>query len=310
MTPEDLEKLSAQIEAAHSLAEAGEQQVAVHQFAAARAFASAKVDQTKLDTEVARQVKSFRAEAESYRKDIAALATRTDAPPVVIISDSLGLPRPDAKGTPRKGAEEIYANLLAGMLDGRRVDPICQRFFTTTHAIVQLEREPDLGRGADVVLHLGLNDAPRRMFLERQRIAVTLIPEPVQKRIVTFAQKYRVHILRHLPPLYYTPPETFAANLDFIARTLKARNARRIIFTTIIVPPLKFWNATPNLEVFFSKFNHIIMSTAMQNGILLLDIDRHVWARLPETPLNADGMHLSARGPPLSGVLPLGFQNG
>jgi lysophospholipase L1-like esterase len=294
--PEDLEQLTLQIETAHRLAETGAPESAVNQFAAARSFACMKVDQTKLNIEVARQVKAYRAEADYYRKEIAALSTRKDASPVIIIGDSLGLPRPTAKDTPRKGAEIIYANLLTAALDGRRVEAICQRFFTTTDAIVLLQREPELGRDADVVLHLGLNDAARRMFLERQRIAVTQLPEDVQKRMVTFAQKYRAQILRFLPPLHYTPPEKFAANLDFIARTLKARKARRIVFSTIIVPPLKFWNATPNLEAFFAKYNHIIMMTALQNAILLLDFDRHIWARLSENPLDSDGMHLSAVG--------------
>ena len=296
MTPEDLDYLNIQIETAHALVAKGAPEAAVHLFAASRAFAVVKVDQPKLNIEVSRQVKVYRAEADLYRQDIAAMATLADAPSVVIIGDSLGLPRPTAKDTPRKGAEIIYANLLATALGGRKVESICQRFFTTTDAIMLLEREPDLGRGADVIIHLGLNDSARRMFMERQRIAVSQLPEPVQGRIVTFAQKHRALILKHLPPMHYTTPEKFSANLDFIARTLKARKARQIHFTTIIVPPLKFWAGTPQMEAYFAKYNLAIMTTAMQNNVNYIDIDRQIWADLDRSPLDVDGMHLSAQG--------------
>lgn len=265
-------------------------------FAAARAFACNHVDQDKLDAAIARQYEKNRIEAEQYRNDVAAIATRNDEPPVAIISDSLGLPRTTAMDTPRKGAEHIYANLLSEALNGRRVDAICQRFFTTSDAVSLLEREPELGCDMDVVIHLGLNDTARRMFLERQRVSLSFIPKHVRERIVGFAQKWRLLILRHLPPLYYTPPEVFSGNLEFIARTLKARNARRIIFTTIIIPPLKFWRGTPDMEAYFTKYNMMIMSSAIQNGVTCLDLDRHIWASLHQNPLDSDGMHLGPQG--------------
>ena len=302
MNADHLETLRQQIETAHSLAEAKSLDVAAHLFAAARVLAATRVDQKKLNAEVQRQYNAYRKEREFYRKDVlsqvqpVAAGAAPGGPGIVVVSDSLGLPRPTAKDSPRQGAEHIYSNLLAQKFPDRAVTAICQRFFTTSDVIRVLEEEPELGWDSDFVLHLGLNDTARRMFLERQRIALSFVPEPVQSRIVSFGQRYRAGILKYLPALHYTPPEEYAANLDRIVTTLKARKARRIVFVTTILPPLKFWKGTPNVELYFAKYNVTLMSVALRQQISCLDFDRHVWASLNRNPLDPDGMHLSEFG--------------
>lgn len=295
MQENTLETLRMQIEMAHELASSGRAEAGVHLFAAARDYASREVDQAKLNAEIARQTGLHHKEREQYRKDVAdSAASAADPRPMVVISDSLGLPRPTAMESARKGAEHIYANLLG--VSGRRVDPICQRFFTTGDAVALLQDNPDLGRDSDVVIHLGLNDVARRMFLERQRISLLFVPGEIREKIVGFAQKYRRDILKFLPALYYTPPEAFTANLELICVQLKQRQAHRIALTTIILPPPRFWSATPSMALFFGRYNQEIMSAAYRHGVLVFDFDRHVWANLHLAPLETDGMHLSTFG--------------
>lgn len=295
MQADTIETLRNQIDMAHRLASSGRAETGVHLFAAARDYASQEVDQTKLKAEIVRQIGLHHKEREQYRKDIARLWTGADnSRPLVLISDSLGLPRPMAMDSPRKGAEHIYANLLGSK--GRKVDPICQRFFTSGDAVALLRDNPNLGRDSDVVIHLGLNDAARRMFLERQRIALLLVPEEVREKIVGFAQKYRRQILRFLPPLHYTSPAAFTANLELICAMLKQRHAHRIALTTIILPPPQLWPGSPRMALFFGQYNQEILAAAYRHDILLFDFDRHVWANLHLKPLETDGMHLSAFG--------------
>ena len=134
------------------------------------------------------------------------------------------------------------------------------------------------------------------MFLERQRVALDFVPEPVRGRIVVFGQRYRKEILRYLPSLYYTPPDLFVSNLDQVISLAKKRGARRICLVTVILPPLKFWHGTPHMERYFAEFNLRVMTTALKHDIPYLDFDRHIWANLHHNPLNADGMHLSPLG--------------
>jgi len=297
VTKATLDRLTALIEEAHALGKEGHHAAAVPLFMAARELVLLAVDPAALDKEVQRQTGLHRQEREAYRQDILSRAQpRAGNRPLVILSDSLGLPRPDAKATPRKGAEHIYSDLLAGAGGGLRVDALCQRFFTTSDALALLHAEPDLGRDSDVVVHLGLNDCARRMFLERQRIALQLLPPALSERMVDFSRKYRAQVLRYAPPLYYTPPALFASNLDQIITLLKARGAGRIVLTTIILVPLKFWPYTPDVGLFMTEFNLLLMQVAHRHDVRVFDLDRQVWSEFHLGPLDRDGMHLSPHG--------------
>ena len=50
---------------------------------------------------------------------------------LVVLADSLGLPRPDDKVGPTSGAERTYPMLLLDRLPGHGVNSFCQRYFTT-----------------------------------------------------------------------------------------------------------------------------------------------------------------------------------
>lgn len=296
MRPDILESLKLSIESTYALVAEGQGEAATHAFAEIREQVCREVDQARLDAEVARQIGHHYKERERYRSDIARHSAGAANPrPLLIVADSLGLPRPTAMDSPRKGAEHIYAGLL-GTKTGRRVDAICQRFFTTGDAVDLFRDNPDLGRDSDVVLHLGLNDSARRMFLERQRIALQVAPVELRTPIVEFARKYRLDILRHLPPLYYTPPEQFAANLDQICSLLKQRGAHSIVLTTIILPPHQFWPSSPDMALYFGLFNQEIMAATRRNDVLLFNFDRYIWSNLHNASTDPDGMHLSAFG--------------
>lgn len=298
MKAEDLERLTACIETAHALAAQGDREAAVHQFATARILSGSKADQAQLDQEILRQYNICKKERDYYRQDVRAHSTGDPKAGngIVILSDSLALPRPYAMETPRRGAEELYPNLLGQIFPDRAVTSIGQRLFTTSDAVQMLEEEPDLGKDASIILHLGLNDAARRMYLERQRISLALLPEPLRMRIVRFGQIYRNDILQHLPALFYTSYDQFVTNLDRVISIARQRRARRIVLLTIIVPPLKTWPGTPHAARYFAEYNLRIMTTALKHDVPYIDFDRHIWANLEKEPLNDDGMHLSSFG--------------
>lgn len=278
---------------AEALAAAGRLPPAVQAFALARALAVDLPGQQTVTALVDRNEKLYRRERERHRK---AMAERCpDGPGLVIFADSLGLPRLVPAGQqPPEGA--VYTELIADARPERAVTRICQRYFTTDHLRIELEDDPALAQEADVIIHLGLNDCANRMFLEPERLAMSLLPEELSARIVAFAGRHRRTILTELPARHYVSPEMFSANLDTVLALLARRKARRVVLTTIILPPTKSWPGTPFINMNFANFNYRIMAAARQHGALLFDFDRHIWQAQHSGALLDDGMHLAGEG--------------
>lgn len=294
MTEDTQDLMREQIARATIWAEAGKISLAVQGFALAREMAVALIAPEKLRQTILAERAGFVRERDLFRTMIEERGNESGK--VLILGDSLGLPRPPNKTGPDLGAAKTYPWLLGDRLAGHRVTSLCQRFFTTQDAYDVLRAEPELGAGAKVVLHLGLNDCANRMFQENERLALSLYPEDIRTPIVNFAQKYRREILRLLPSRHYVTRDMFRTNLDAIAELLRQRNAQKIVLATIILPPAKFWPATPGVNANFGAYNQEIMNAALRHNALLLDIDRHVWQAINQNALLADGMHLSDFG--------------
>lgn len=294
MTQDYIEVIRAEIERAFSLAEAGKAHSSLQSFSFVRTMMTELADQKELQAVIARDVAGSKRERESYRKMLRDSSGADD--PILIFGDSLGLPRPEHKSGSTLGGADTYPWLISNAQPGRRMESICQRYLTTDGVLTALQAEPALGTDCDVLIHIGLNDCSKRMFLHGQRLSMNLLPEDLRNRIVGFSQKYRGRIITNLPPSHYVPPETFKANLDQILTLLKARKARKIAVSTIIIPPTRFWHATPHMSFNFTAYNQMIMNAAFQHKALLLDLDRYVWQDLPSGPLLPDGMHLSLVG--------------
>lgn len=294
MTTDHVELIRAEIERAFSFAEAGRAHSSLQSFTLVRTMITELADQKELKAVIARDVAGCKRERESYRTMLLESSGTSDT--MVIFGDSLGLPRPDDKVGPTLGGADTYPWLIADAQPGRKLDSICQRYFTTEGVLTALHAEPTLGADADVLIHVGLNDCSKRMFLHGQRLSMNLLPEDLRNRIVSFSQKYRGRIIANLPASHYVKPEEFRTNLDQIVMLLKARRARKIALSTVIIPPTKFWHATPHMSFNFTSYNHTIMTVAYHHKVLLLDIDRFVWQDIPAGALLADGMHLSSVG--------------
>jgi len=295
MNPQDQERIADQIELAWQLAERGAEDTAALAFAQARTMVVSLAEPAAREHVVGNNVTALGREREQYRERIA--GKRDGARRLLILGDSLGLPRPDDKGGSDKGAERTYPMLLLDRLPQHGVDSICQRFFTTRDIVDLLHADPELGVESDVVLHIGLNDCANRMFLQSERLALDLLPAETKDRIVGFAQKHRRLLLAELPSHHYVTPEVFTANLSAILELLTQRRARRVVVTTIILPPIRVWPATPGIQRNFGRYNQMLMDIAHAHpSAVLFDLDRHVWARQHEGVLLPDGMHLSLAG--------------
>lgn len=294
MNPSPDELVSQQIDVAFDLAARNLPASAAAAFALARSLATTSQPAGAVQKKVSSHLSALVRERQQYRSIIA--RQRKSKSSVVVIADSLGMPRPDDKAGPYNGADRTYPFMLLDELPDRAVQSLCQRYLTTREVLDLLHDEPALGQGSDVVLHVGLNDCANRMFLEPDRLALDLLSPETKQKVVTFAQRHRRTILQHLPEYHYVDPDAFEANLDAILLLLRRRGARRVVVATIILPPVKFWPATPWLQRNFGRYNLRLMDAAYRHGAVLLDIDRHIWDRQHDGVLLDDGMHLSEAG--------------
>ncbi|WP_107498425.1 SGNH/GDSL hydrolase family protein [Thalassobius sp. I31.1] len=283
-------EITEKIDAAHAHAQEGAMEIAVQEFSLTRSSVLHLADAAALADRIASEKAAYARERERFR---AGIAPKTDGTrKVLIMADSLGLPRPDDPD----GTVLTYSKLIDQTYSDLSVDSFCQRFFTTKDVRDALAADPDLGRDSHFILHVGLNDCANRMFLEPERIALGLLTPATRNKIIDFSRKYRRQIILDLPPHHYVPLAQFRENLDVIVHLLRARNVGKIILSSIILPPARSWPGTPGINRNFALYNMEIMHAVHDHGALLLDMDRHIWQAQNRGVLNADGMHLAEGG--------------
>lgn len=292
--PLPADALARKLDEAHELARGGHMDLAVAAFDQARRMTVALCDPAWLARRIAEDRRQMQAEREAFRAHFAT-GPNGGGRPLLIFADSLGLPRPE-RGITAESVRETYSWWLSQGVFDRRVTPICQRFFTTADVLSELLADDRLGREGDTLVHVGLNDCAARMFLPAERLAVGHFDPPLQAALVGFARSYRREILRLLPTRHYVELEAFRANLAAIARILRSRGGGKVIFATIILPPQKFWPASPGINRNFGRYNAAIMEVAEATGAEVFDADRVMWEAFARSPLLGDGMHLSGYG--------------
>ena len=286
--------INATIDDAFKLAEQGQLELAAHSFSYARASVVNLAPINKLEKVVNSGKSSFKKESEKYSNyHIKKNSDATEK--LLIIADSLGLPRPNELHD-IKFADNTYSGRIIHQNPNVSVLSLCQRFFTTTDAVLTLQTDDTLCRDAHVLIHLGLNDCANRMFLERERLALSLFDKSVSEKIVLFAQKQRQAILKYLPSHHYTKIETFRRNLQEIAFMARMHGAKSLTLTSIILPPSKHWPGTTGINQNFMEYNHTIAQVAKECALNFFDYDRHAWENLHMNSLLSDGMHLSNFG--------------
>lgn len=296
MTPQHLEALVEEIDRATSLATDEEMSLAVKSFDLAREMAHVWADQDALVHAIRREEAGLAVEREHYRKINHGHGAGEDRNSLLILGDSLGLPRPERKAGAYHGAENTYGWMLGYEVHGFQPTSMCQRYFTTGDALRILEEEPGLTKSQATIIHLGLNDCANRMFLARERLALSLLKSETREKIVGFARKYRKPILRSLPSRHYVDRTTFRRNLDVLIDTLRRGGCEQIILTTIILPPSWSWPATPGVNENFASYNLEILSASARNQVTLFDLDRLIAEYGVKDMLIDDGMHLSDAG--------------
>jgi len=220
---------------------------------------------------------------------------------IFIVGDSLQLPRPietkeNNNGiqhtTSYKLLQKIHANNLA-----LTVKPWAQRYFTTDSLLRVWDRiiPKDLSN-THLIIHLGLNDYVERIFLEEERLALSLCSPSLTQKIVKFGQQYRRIIIQKQFNHSYVPFEKFKKNIQQIILQSKQNSVKSLSFVNIIASHVESWEKTPRSMWLTSKYNMFLYDMEQQHNINLIDLDRRLWEAGIHEYLLEDKMHLSHQG--------------
>lgn len=294
--------ISFAIDAAHAAAAKDEIDEAVRWFDLCRTLLIRCTPAVPLKHRIDANLKSISDEAERTRNALIEKGSKSADTRVVILGDSLALPRAEEKANFPSSIDATYPGLILSKLQAGppprqpSVWTHCQRYFTTNDAVALLETNPDVLAGAHVLIHLGLNDCAVRMFMDNQRLAIGLLPAAIGDKVLSFSRTYRSALVESFPGFSYVPIDQYRANLYRIASLAQDAGAASLTFTSVIVVPWKFWPGTPGVCRNFTTYNLTMMDTAAHVGALVLDVDRLMWQNHVGRTLVKDGMHLSPIG--------------
>lgn len=291
---DELERI---IDEALAEAAAGHFASATRRFDLCRTLLSSATDPALLKKHVDNQTSKLRQEAEKMKTLVERHSPPINRGGVYVVADSLGLPRPVEAARFAEAVKDTYSMRIAATPGcSMNVLSHCQRYFTTDDAVVHLKAARENLSGRHVLIHLGLNDSVTRMFMEDQRIALSLFPTTVSEKVLTFAKKYRVSILAAYPHHQYVPLDRFVANIHSISNICALNGAKSLSVSTIILSPRRFWAKTPEMPQRYGRYNLAVMETTKAIGAKILDVDRLLWEAGIREHLDDDGMHLSPLG--------------
>lgn len=219
---------------------------------------------------------------------------------LVVLAGSLAMPRPKE---PFGHIDGVPTSYPVGIQDRFRsteapvaVEAMCQRYATTDSfrrysELVELE-------GADLLVHVGHNDFAVRMFLERQRIALKLLPTDLVQRITRFcnADNFRRHIVEAYDGYCYVPLVRWKRNIEEIVATARVKGARSVTFTNIVQVPSGVEEHTPSYRRNLLTYNLVLYEAAFRKEVRLIDTDRLIWENGFAQLMLPDQMHLSPAG--------------
>ncbi len=156
---------------------------------------------------------------------------------IVILSDSMGMPRPWLDEEERTNIDEVYGGLLRERYRGcHDVDLLYVISLDSDNAAIRYHRmvsyrEPDI-----VILHLGINDCAPRVFRRGSR-SVLLKPwfrAATRDAGMRFINRYRRGITRLRRRVYTTLPR-FERNMRSIVEGVREHNADAVVLGIAIM---------------------------------------------------------------------------
>ncbi|MGB6241444.1 MAG: SGNH/GDSL hydrolase family protein [Castellaniella sp.] len=207
---------------------------------------------------------------------------------LVVLSDSLGRPRPEIEGADKTELWQVYGSILQTLLGNDWiVDLIYIDSLDSDDAIHWNQRMVAYRRPDLVIYHLGINDCAPRLFSKESR-SVLLRPwfKFVTRDIgVRMLSRYR-NIVTRIRKITYVPLSRFAFNFRVMCREILYYSPSCEFIAVLIAMPAPYlidrsYGYATNVE----KYNAVLKEIFPNH----VDVDSLL---LGCSPLIADGIHL------------------
>ena len=210
-----------------------------------------------------------------------------NTPKIVILGDSLGMPRPND----HIKYEHTYPYLLKQTLRPFEVIPRHVRANDTVRQTNEQNLLDDIifFEPKIVIIHLGIVDCAPRIFSKKLSKMLTLMPQFLSQTIIKLMSKNRYFITRYFPKTYVTQSE-FKKNLKKIAYTIINCRAKPIlveITQTNEINQTRSFNFEKNIR----DYNQIIKEIATSLNATIISLND-----LQDSILIEDGIHLNKKG--------------
>jgi lysophospholipase L1-like esterase len=219
---------------------------------------------------------------------------------VVILADSLALPRQEGEGN--IPYEATYPYLLDESLHrqlGGRAPHIIERGMRSRTIERVLDEWFELVelRGASVVVvHIGIVDCAPRVFMPRERAFVErLRPARLRVRFLDFVHRHRRRIVQKRRRVY-VPVSKFKAMVEEVVRRACAGRVRSLVFVNIIEPPQEMEERSPGFRRNVEDYNRILSAQTDGQRVHLIDLNHLIHEHGGPEELTVDGIHINHTG--------------
>lgn len=219
---------------------------------------------------------------------------------VVILADSLALPRQEGEGN--IPYEATYPYLLDEGLRrrlGQRAPWIIERGMrsrTIRNVLDEWFELVQLRRAEVVIIHVGIVDCAPRIFMPRERAVVErLRPARLRVRFLDFVHRHRRRIISARQRVY-VPLESFRGMVEEVIRRGREESLRALLFVNIIEPPQGMEERSPGFQRNVAEYNRVLSAQTSDPLVRLIDLDGLIKAHGGAERLTVDGIHVNVEG--------------
>lgn len=237
-----------------------------------------------------------------YTNDFRKFFTKENRENIILICDSLGLPRAEEGMDFHNSYPAQLQATLRARPEAYNLIPYVQAGRTITQArqfLVDLNKA-EFFDARWLVMHVGIVDCAPRVFRIDDLLHVGHVAGAEGKeRLIGIASKYRRYLERPAEQSAYTPLRTFGDEIRKINNFVKHNTGiTNILFINIVEPYECFLKSNgENLIDSVRKYNTEIEKAKDEIGFHLLNINEIIWSQTsPQDFLSNDGYHLSSKG--------------
>jgi lysophospholipase L1-like esterase len=221
---------------------------------------------------------------------------------IVILADSLSLPRPENLGnTPY---EETYPYLMdISLREQMGINaPIIiekgKRSRTMPDVAADWNEYVSWRKPEIVVIQVGITDCSPRVFTTRQRAYVERIPARfIREILLKFVRKFRRQLIAASAPKVYTTLQQYRDTVTKLVEWAERDCVLALVFVKIVMPPDSLEKRSPGSQENVRLYNNVLDQIKSKHGVYVIELNDLIHNQENAgSYIIEDGQHLSVQG--------------